>query len=132
MMSKFSAIDHTVVGGLRQAGITTQEGLLRICCDKAGRRLIADQMGLSESLLLNWVGSAGLARVTGISIQHADLLEASGVDTVSALAQRTPANLTVAMMEVNNAKHLVRQAPTIDRVEDWVVQAKALPRAITH
>jgi len=36
------------------------------------------------------------------------------------------------MTEVNEAKKLVRHMPTLKQVEDWVEQAKALPRVMTY
>lgn len=63
---------------------------------------------------------------------YADLLENAGVDTVPELAQRNVANLQAKMVEVNEAKNLVRQVPSLSQVESWVAQAKELPRVITH
>ena len=54
------------------------------------------------------------------------------MDTVPELAQRNAANLHVKMAEVNEEKNLVRQVPSESQVEDWVAQAKQLPRVITH
>jgi hypothetical protein len=36
------------------------------------------------------------------------------------------------MEEVNAAKKLVRRLPTLKMVEDWIKQAKALPRVMTY
>ena len=36
------------------------------------------------------------------------------------------------MAEVNEEKNLVRKVPTESQVEDWVAQAKELPKVITH
>jgi transposase-like protein len=108
------------------------ESLLSTCCDKKGRKKIADELDLSEKLLLNWVNRADLARVKGISTQYADLLEASGVDTVPELAQRNAENLHAKMAEVNLEKNLVRQVPSLKQVQDWVAQSGELPKVITH
>jgi len=64
--------------------------------------------------------------------QYADLLECAGVDTVPELAQRNAGNLQAKMAEVNEEKKLVRKVPTGSQVEDWVAQAKVLPRVVTH
>lgn len=82
--------------------------------------------------MLAWVNRADLSRIKGVSTQYADLLEAAGVDTVPELAQRNAENLQAKMVEVNADKHLVRQVPGATTVMDWVAQAKALPRVITH
>ena len=59
-------------------------------------------------------------------------MESSGVDTVPELAQRNAENLHAKMVEVNEAKALVRQLPALSAVGDWVSQAKKLPRAIEY
>jgi len=60
------------------------------------------------------------------------LLEASGVDTVIELGKRNAANLYNKIIEVNNAKNKVRKLPTLGQVEDWIAQAKTLPRVISY
>jgi hypothetical protein len=36
------------------------------------------------------------------------------------------------MAEVNESKKLVRRLPVLSQVEDWVAQAKQLPRVIEY
>jgi len=60
------------------------------------------------------------------------LLEHAGVDTVPELAQRRADNLHKKMVEVNEAKKLVRALPSESTVAKWVEQAKELPRAISY
>lgn len=134
-MSKLSEIEG--IGGaysakLEAVGISSLENLLETCCEKKGRKEIAEKSGVSEKLLLNWVNRADLTRIKGVSTQYADLLECAGVDTVPELAQRSPENLQSKMAEVNEEKNLVRKIPSVSQVQDWVAQAKELPRVITH
>lgn len=117
---------------LTAAGLTSVENLLEVCCTKKGRKDIADKSGLSEKLILGWANRADLTRIKGVSTQYADLLECAGVDTVPELAQRNATNLQEKMAEVNEEKNLVRKVPAQSQVEDWVAQAKELPRKITH
>ncbi len=131
-LSDIEGIGETYASKLEAAGISTQENLLEICCEKKGRKDIAEKSGVSEKLILNWVNRADLARIKGVSTQYADLLECAGVDTVPELAQRNAENLTAKMAEVNEEKNLVRKIPTESQVQDWVAQAKELPRVITH
>ena len=53
-------------------------------------------------------------------------------DTVPSLALRNPKNLHSRMSEVNSNKQLVRHVPGISQVQNWVVQAKELPRVVSH
>lgn len=117
---------------LKSAGIDTVEELLEAGASKKGREDIAAKSEITEKLILEWVNRADLARIKGIGSEYADLLEASGVDSVPELAQRNAANLTAKMEEVNAAKSLVRRVPSESEVSGWIDQAKALPKVVTH
>ena len=134
-MAKLSAIEGigpAYSAKLEEAGITSLEDLLKVCCEKKGRKEIANKSGISEKLVLNWVNRADLSRIKGVSTQYADLLECAGVDTVPEVAQRNPENLQSRMSDINGEKNLVRKVPTVSQVQDWVDQAKELPRLVTH
>ena len=117
---------------LHNAGIATTGALLDKGATPQGRQTLAEEAGISDKLILEWVNHADLFRIKGVGEEYADLLEEAGVDTVPELAQRNPANLHAKLGEVNAAKKLVRRLPTAAQVTDWVEQAKALPRVITY
>jgi predicted flap endonuclease-1-like 5' DNA nuclease len=117
---------------LRDAGIRTVESLLKLGASRKGRRQLAEKTGISEKLILEWVNRADLMRIKGVGEEYSDLLEAAGVDTVRELAVRNPDNLHQAMLEVNQRKHLVRRAPVLVQVQNWISQAKSLPAIITY
>ena len=117
---------------LNDAGIKTVSGLLKMCCDKKGRKSVAEASGLDESQLLKWANIADLYRIKGIGSEYSELLEAAGVDTVKELRNRNAENLHAKMSEVNSAKKLVRQLPALSRVQDFIEQAKGLDPVITH
>ena len=134
-MAKIAAIEgigDVMAGKLHAVGITTTDGLLTACATAAGRKELAAKTGLDASKLLGWANRADLFRVKGIGTQYSDLLEAAGVDTVPELAQRNAENLHAKMAEVNAAKKLVRQLPTLRSVQAWVAHAKELPRMIGY
>jgi predicted flap endonuclease-1-like 5' DNA nuclease len=97
-----------------------------------GRKEIAEKSGISEKLILEWVNLADLFRIKGVGEEYSDLLEEAGVDTVVELAQRNPDNLYEKVVDVNHQKKLVRKLPTQGQVDDWVRQAKNLPRVVTY
>jgi predicted flap endonuclease-1-like 5' DNA nuclease len=117
---------------LAAAGITTTQALLERGATPKGRQDLAEQTEISGKLILEWVNLADLLRIKGIGEEFSDLLEEAGVDTVPELAQRNPENLHQKMVEVNEAKNLVRRVPGLAQVTDWVAQAKELPRVITY
>ncbi len=117
---------------LADAGVKTTDGLLETAGAKAGRVKLAEATGISESLILEWVNRADLYRINGVGSELSDLLEAAGVDSVPELAARVPANLHAKLTEVNDAKNLVRQVPSLSQVEKFVAEAKTLDKVVTH
>ena len=117
---------------LKTAGILTTNALLKKGATPKGRQTIADKSGISGKLILRWVNHADLFRLEGVAGEYAELLEAAGVDSVPELAQRNAENLCQKLVEVNEAKKLVRVVPVQTQVEKWVEQAKSLPRVVTY
>ena len=98
----------------------------------AGRKKIEKATGIGHKLILRWTNHVDLYRIKGVQKQYAELLEASGVDSIPELAQRDPTHLLPKMVATNEKKNLVRKLPTQKQVADWVAQAKKLPRVITY
>ena len=117
---------------LQAADIRTTEALLERGATPKGRKELAEQTGISGTLILEWVNRADLYRIKGVNEEYSDLLEAAGVDTVPELAQRNADNLYEALVKVNAEKKLVRQMPGRDQVASWIAQAKELPRVLTY
>jgi predicted flap endonuclease-1-like 5' DNA nuclease len=125
-------IGPTYAGKLNDAGIGTVEALLDKGATRGGRGEIAEATGLSEKQVLKWVNMADLMRIKGVGEEYSELLEAAGVDTVAELKMRNAENLTAKMEEVNAQKKLVRSVPSLKSVQDWVEQAKSLPKVVTY
>ena len=117
---------------LNAAGIETAEQLLKKCAAPAGRKALEEETGISGKLILTWANHADLFRIKGVGPQFAELLEAAGVDTVKELGHRKADNLAAKMLEVNEAKHLVRRVPVQVEVEKMITQAKELPGVMTY
>jgi len=129
---RIEGIGETYAEKLKAAGIATTEALLEQGSSREGRRKLAEDTGISATLVLRWVNHADLFRIEGVEAQYAELLEAAGVDSIPELAQRMPANLAPKLAEVNDQKRLVRKLPTEGQVAGWVAQAKTLPRMVHH
>lgn len=119
-------------GKLIAVGVRTIEKFLETCATKKGRSDLAEASGISETLILKWANHADLMRIKGIGGEYAEILEASGVDTVVELATRNPENLFKKMQEVNAEKRLVRKLPGPAQVERWVEDAAKLPRVLHY
>ncbi len=117
---------------LRAVGCATPAQLLKSGATRKGRKEIARKSGVSETIVLRCVNMADLFRIKGVATQYAELLEASGVDTVKELRNRKAENLNAKMREVNASKRLCRQVPSEKMVSDWVNQAKSLTPIVTY
>jgi small subunit ribosomal protein S2 len=117
---------------LRAADVSSIDALLEKGATPEGRSALVEQTGIDAVRVLRWVNHADLIRVVGIGPEFAELLEASGVDSVPELAQRNVENLVTALTETNDARSLVRRVPGASEVTDWIEQAKALPRVVAH
>ena len=117
---------------LATAGIKTTERLLKDGASRKGRREIAKATGIDEKKILRWVNMSDLFRIKGVGEEYSDLLEAAGVDTVKELRNRNSENLTKKMEEVNAEKKLVRSLPNLEKVQDWVAQAKEMEPMVTY
>lgn len=117
---------------LNNAGVLTVEDLLARAGARAGRQALAEATGIDGARILTWVNHADLMRITGVGPQYAELLEASGVDSVPELARRNAENLSAKMEEVMTEKGITRASPAPKMVANWVAQAQTLPPAVTH
>lgn len=117
---------------LNEAGIKTTEDLLAKCATPAGRKKLAEETGISPKLILKWTNHADLFRIKGVAGQFAELLEASGVDTVKEFRHRVAANLHPKMEEVNTEKNLCKHVPSVKELEKMIEQAKELEPIITY
>lgn len=134
-MSKLTTIEgigETYEEKLREQGIGSVEQLLEACHTKSKRSKLAEASGISEKLILKFANHADLFRIKGIGGEYAELLEASGVDTVPELARRKGENLHQKMLEVNEDKKLVRRPPAEGQVEEWIQQAGQLERMLEY
>lgn len=117
---------------LTQAGVTSVEDLLDKGSKPKGRLDLETATGISGTLILNWVNMADLMRIKGVGEEYSELLHVAGVDTVVELSKRVPANLHAKITEVAAAKNLVRTLPALSQVENWVAEAKTLPRVVEY
>jgi len=131
-ISEIEGIGEATATKFETAGVTTVETLLEKGGQKTGRSEIAQASGISETVVLDFVNMADLFRIKGVAGQFAELLKASGVDTVKELGTRNAENLWQKLTEVNNEKSLTRVVPTAEKLADFIDQAKNLPQKVFH
>ena len=129
---EIEGIGESYAGKLMGIGVDTTEELLKRASTPKGRKELAEETGISEKLILKWGNHADLFRIKGVAGQFAELLEASGVDTVKEFRHRVAANLQPRLEEVNAEKHLCGRVPSVAEIEKMIEQAKELEPAITY
>jgi MoaA/NifB/PqqE/SkfB family radical SAM enzyme/predicted flap endonuclease-1-like 5' DNA nuclease len=110
---------------LRAIGIKTTSDLLAAGSTPEEREELAQKTGISPKLILEWVSMADLMRIKGVGEEYSDLLEETGIDSVVELSRRDPETLHARLLEVNEAKKLVRRVPSLNAVEGWIALARA-------
>ncbi|MGI9489695.1 MAG: DUF4332 domain-containing protein [Geminicoccaceae bacterium] len=130
-VSKLRGISFDVRAKLKRNGVTYTHQLLSAAgsCDK--RHAFSETSGIEEVTLTRLTCRADLARVKGIGAIFADMLELLDVDRVVKLAAQDPVKLHDALYTLNAAERFARRAPTPEEVEDWVSQARLLPKLVT-
>ena len=123
---------EVIVAKLKEKAISDNEKLLDAAAAPAQRKELAAHCGCNVKDILELANRADLARIKGVSGVYSDLLEQAGVDTVKELATRRPDNLHAKIVETNDEKKLTERPPTASAVEDWVEQAKQLPKVLTY
>ena len=117
---------------LNKAGIKSTDALLKAGATPKGRTELETKTGIGHALILEWVHHSDLYRIKGVGSEYSDLLEEAGVDTVVELSKRKAENLHKAMLDADAKKKLVRRPPALKMVQNWIEQAKALPRVVKY
>jgi predicted flap endonuclease-1-like 5' DNA nuclease len=117
-----------VCGGLlKNAGVKTVNDLLTAGSKEAGRRRLANDVGVSYLTLVKWVYQADLFRIKGVDAKYSALLESAGVNTVADLSEKDPALLSNVLRAVNMERKLVeRRSLSVETIGGWVIKAKKL------
>jgi len=131
-VTELKGITDAIASTLAAKGIKDNEAFVAAAASPQQRKALAADCGCDQKDLLELVNRADLARVKGVSGVYSDLLEEAGVDTVKELATRRPDNLHAKLTETNDSTQLTQRPPTAAQVQDWVEQAKALPKHITY
>ena len=131
-IEEIQAIGSSFGKKLEAAKILSVDDLLDRCSDPQGRITTAAETGIDESQLLKWAKMADLMGITGAGGQHAELLEAAGVDTVGELQNRSAQILSTKMQEINDNKKLAATSPASSTVQGWIDEAKSAEPRVSY
>lgn len=117
---------------LKSIRIHTTEKLLEAARTPKARQQLAARTGIDAREILRCANMADRMRIRGVGREHAELLEAAGVNTVRELRYRNPGNLTAAIVEANRKRRLARQLPSEKMVCRWIEGARELSPKISY
>lgn len=129
-VTEIEGIGKGYSGMLGKMGILSTADLLSEGSGPDGRKIIAESLSIEEFVVCKWVSMADLIRIPGIRGQFAELLEASGIESIQHLSEQDAGGLTKLMEEVNEREKRTRVTPTADMVAGWIEEAKKLPEFI--
>lgn len=88
-----------------------------------------ERNGISNEMVFRLADLANRStRIGALEIKRFKLV----VLTILELAQRNPEHLYQKVIEANEEHHHVRHVPSQSQIEDWVNQAKELPRVVSY
>jgi predicted flap endonuclease-1-like 5' DNA nuclease len=131
-IAKIPGISASDAEKLRLAGITAPLLLLRKGATEQDRMSIADEIGVDKTKVLNWVNYVDILRVKGLSIEDAAALYKAGIRMIADLAMSDPSTLQEQLEAVAEEMDFDYQSPAVDQIENWIEQAKQLPRVVTY
>ncbi len=131
-IAKVRGITESAAVSMKGSEIKDSAQFLAAARTAADRAMLAEKLGVTPQVVLEWANRADLIRIKGIGSVFSDLLEETGVDTVMELARRNAENLHGRLLEVNADKQVAGRAPTLQMVESWVAEAKQLPRMLEY
>jgi predicted RecB family nuclease len=71
-----------------------------------------------------------LLRVSGLTLEDAQVLQVAGVERLLDLAAQDPEQLVALIQDVRAEASLAYTLPSRELVEHWIIQANSLPKAI--
>ena len=131
-ISKLQGVPALLRWALKVKSIATTAQLLAAAGGFEQREAFAAAMQVAPELLTAIVRRADLARVKGVGVRFAQMLEEIGIHDVVSLAEQDPIRLHDSLRQHNEQTGLCRRSPTPIETTDWVKQARALPLAIHY
>jgi thioesterase domain-containing protein len=111
---------------LIKAGIRSSNRLLRMGATKKGRQAIAEQTGIAEPLIEEWVNRLDLMRVSGVGGRFLELLWQAEIRSVRDLRHRRSNQLRKLLSDFNAEHQVSERVPTQIMVDRWTDEARTL------
>lgn len=124
-LSDLGGVSDSLVKSLQAQGINDTVQLLLATADSNELVQLANNLGISVEMVADLAGRADLLRVPGIGPIYANLLNASGINSMAELRAAGP-DLHDQLIRAGETLG-VRGLPTTAEVNGWVLAAQAMP-----
>ncbi|MBW1940284.1 MAG: DUF4332 domain-containing protein [Deltaproteobacteria bacterium] len=133
-INKLAGMTSELEAKLSEQGIYHSDQLLDAARTPAGRRQLAKQIGVETHTILELADRSSLARINGVGSVLSDLLAQVGVKTVKELATRRADHLHDKLSELIEQKKikLVGRGPSLEMIQHWIDEAKAMPKFMEY
>ena len=131
-ISKLRSVPPSARWALKVKSINTSAQLLAAAGRFEQREALATDARIAPELLTVLVQRADLARINGIGVRFAQMLEEIGIHDVAAVADQVPIQLHDSLCHHNEQTRLCRRSPTLAETTNWVEQARALPIVVYY
>jgi len=128
-IEKIEGIGKSIGNHLRNIKIKTTNDLMETCGTSTGVQQVVAAAKVEESVVREWVSMADLMRIPEVSGQFAELLQASGIQSVLDLANEDAQTLAAKMELINHREQKVPESeklPGAREVARWVESATVL------
>ncbi len=125
-LSELGMLDSEQIEMFRRIGIETTSQLLDHARDDESREAILRQTTVDADELKRLTEVADLLRIPGITSHSANLLQAGGIHSIAALADKKAYRLALKLKRVNAEKQLLSTAPGASIVGQWINAAIAM------
>ncbi|MEE9396760.1 MAG: DUF4332 domain-containing protein [Methylococcales bacterium] len=128
-IEKIEGIGKSLGNHLRNIKIKTTKDLIEKCGTSTGVQQVAKAAKVEGSVVREWVSMADLMRIPEMGGQFAELLQASGIQSVLDLGNEDAQSLAAKMELINQREHRVPESeklPGAREVAQWVESARAL------
>ncbi len=126
-IEKIEGIGKSLGNKIRKAGAKTTKDLLKLSSTPTGFQQVVDATQVTKETATQWVSMASLMQVKGVDGQVAELMLASGINSLEKLATMNPQTLTEEMVKVNQHEKKIPasiELPTVNNITEMINTAK--------
>lgn len=131
-IGKLNGVSHEIRIALKLRSINTSRQLLAVAARHEDREALARAMRVPPTQLTTAVRRADMARIRGIGATFVEMLAELGIHDVAMLATQEPDVLHERLRQYNRSARFVRRPPNLEEIQDWIGQARRLPRPLSY